>query len=132
MKKIKYLALLFFLFVACTKDTPDTSPVVGQWIWFKSTGGLANVYTTPQNTGRSWGLKLNQDLTCFQSGDLLVSETGVYTLTEEINPQWTAKFLNITFPDGIKKYNYSFISQDTLRLDDHTETDGLSNFFVKH
>ena len=132
MGKIKYLIFIVCFFAACTKKTSDTSPsIVGHWEWVKSTGGLANVNLTPQNTGRSWALTFNSDLTCIQTGDFRSNQTGAFTLTEQIILSERIQWINITFNGRIENYSYSFISRDTLRLDENLDVDGLSNFFVK-
>ncbi len=132
MKKLKYLVLLAFVFTACKKDTHnDVATIVGQWEWIKTTGGAYGVYYTPQNTGRTWKLTLNSDLTIFQSGNLTSNESGVYTKTEEINSWGTIPILRMIFPSHLQSYHY-VISSDTLRLNEYPEADGFSYYLVKN
>jgi hypothetical protein len=107
---------------------------VGQWTWYKSTGGIANINISPQSTGLIWSLSFNSNSTCFQDGTFSPGNngSGTYTLTEVINPQNVIiQYINITSQNNIRQFRYSFISVDTLRLDDKIELDGLSNFFVR-
>ena len=84
-----------------------------------------------KNIGRSWALTFNSDHTCIQTGDFRSNETGAFTLTEQIILSKKIQYVNITFNGRIENYSYSFISRDTLRLDENLDVDGLSNFFVK-
>lgn len=136
MKTLKNLLILLCLFTSCKKNTCDTdpSPVVGQWTWYKSTGGIANINITPQSTGLNWSLRFNSNTTCFQDGTFSPTSNGpgTYTLTEVINPQNVViRYINITSAGNIRQFRYSFISADSLQLDDKIELDGLSNFFVR-
>jgi hypothetical protein len=131
MNKLAYLIILFLLFSSCKKDCED-SPVAGQWEWYKATGGIGNIYQTPQNTGRSWQLILNSDYTFTQTGDLMPTGNGTYTLTEETTlPGWKRTLVNINLNGMIHTYSYTMVSQDSLRLDDHIEADGFSYFLVR-
>jgi hypothetical protein len=131
MKKIKYLIIICCLFTACKKDTLYSSGIIGQWRWVESMGGLSNVHQTPANTGYLWGIKLNANLTCFQTGNVFPTETGTYSLSEQTEYDKTRKYLNIKTFHSTQQYNYIFISKDTLLLQDHAGTDGLSHFFVR-
>lgn len=136
MKTLKYFLVLLCLCTACKKDTSDieSSPVVGHWTWYKSSGGIANINITPQSSGLNWELYFNSNSTCFQDGTFSPSSngSGTYTLTEVINPQnIVLHYINITSQNNIRQFRYSFISADTLQLDDKIEVDGLSNFFVR-
>ncbi len=136
MKIIKNLLIILCLCASCKKSTSDTdpSPVLGHWTWYKSTGGIANINITPQSTGLDWSLRFNSNSTCFQDGTFspINNGTGTYFLTEVITPQNAViRYINITFAGNIREFRYSFISTDTLQLDDKIEVDGLSNFFVR-
>lgn len=130
MNKLKYLFILSFFIISCKKDGQEPS-VAGNWEWFKATGGIANIYLTPQNSGHSWYLKLNANYTSFQTGDLFTGGEGTYTLTEDTNPNWPRRLLNITTHGATLTFAYSFITNDTLRLDENIEADGLSYFLVR-
>ena len=130
VNNLKFLVIVTLLFTTCKKEQ-NNSPVAGQWEWFKATGGIGNIYQTPQNSGRSWQLTLNPDYTSSQTGDLMPGGAGTYTLTEDINPGWHKQLLNITSNGLVTTFSYSFISHDTLRLDHHIEVDGLSYFLVR-
>lgn len=136
MKTVKNLLILLCFCASCKKNSSDLNPppVVGQWTWYKSTGGIANINITPQSTGLVWGLGFNSNSTCFQDGTYSPGNNGpgTYTLTEVMNPgHITVQYINITFQNNLSQFRYSFISADTLRLDDKIELDGLSNFFVR-
>jgi hypothetical protein len=136
MKIIKNLLIVLCLCASCKKSAPDTdpSPVIGQWTWYKSTGGIANINITPQSTGLNWSLHFNSNSTCFQDGTFspINNGPGTYTLMEIITPQNVViRYINITSAGSIRQFRYSFITADTLQLDDKIEVDGLSNFFVR-
>lgn len=130
MKRLTYLIILVFLFISCKKNE-QASALVGQWEWFKATGGIGNIYQTPQNSGFSWQLKLNADYTSEQTGDLMLNGNGTYTLTDDTEPGSSKKLLNITTNGVTQTFSYSFVSRDTLRLDQNVEADGLSYFLVR-
>lgn len=142
MKKINYLVVIILLFINCKKNPLNDTTISGKWEWFKTTRFiLADL--TPQNTGYTWSLILNPDLTCIQSGDLHSGMmgiqntvgTGIYTLEHvNLNPNGinlATGLVTISLPNW--KYAYPFVkkSQDTLILDQQSATDGTAHFFVK-
>lgn len=136
MKIIKHLLIVLCICGSCKKSTSETdpSPVTGQWTWYKSTGGIANINITPQSTGLNWSLSFNSNSTCFQDGTFspINNGPGTYTLTEIITPQNVViRYINITSAGNLRQFRYSFITADTLQLDEKIEVDGLSNFFVR-
>jgi len=137
MKKINYLVVIFFLFIACKKDSPNDPTVSGKWEWFKSQGSFPYKEWTPQSTGRSWTLILNTDLTCTQSGNFLsligyqrIDSTGKYSLVnvKQINSSQIGGEIMISFLGG---FDFIRKSQDTLFLDQNSAADGVAHFFVK-
>lgn len=125
-----FLVIITLLFTSCKKEQ-NNSPVVGKWEWFKATGGIGNIYQTPQNSGRSWHLTLNPNYSSLQTGDLMPGGLGTYTLTVDINPSGHRQLVTINSTGISTTFSYSFITHDTLRLDDHIEVDGLSYFLVR-
>ncbi|MGE5480698.1 MAG: hypothetical protein ACM3U1_09770 [Chloroflexota bacterium] len=67
MRKILPIAaaifIAFFILPGCTDETIPTNPgnkdheqldpIVGKWEWIQTTGGIAGVYLTPQNTNET-------------------------------------------------------------------------------
>ncbi len=133
MKNIQYLLILFCFFIACKKDChiSNTSAIVGQWRWIKSTGGIGNIYQTPENSGYSWNIELNKNFTCYQSGVLFLNGNGWYTLSDDTNSGRKINHIAITVNNQTIDFNYFLISNDTLRLDNRIDTDGLSYFLVR-
>ncbi|MEO6671057.1 MAG: hypothetical protein ABIN36_16365 [Ferruginibacter sp.] len=131
MIKLKYFLVCFLFFASCKKNNNDSSSITGQWEWFKATGGIGNVYQTPQSSGRSWQLTLNPDFSVSQTGDLMPGGDGTYTLTEETNQNSTRQLLNISSNGELTTFSYTFVSNTILRLDQNVETDGLSYFLVR-
>ncbi len=132
MKRIMFLILLTTLFGSCRKEEL-VSDIVGQWEWYLATGGIGNIYQTPQNSGFSWQLKLNANYTSEQTGDLMIvgNGNGTYTLTEDKENGIPRKLVNITTNGVTQTYIYTFITRDTLRLDQDLTADGLSYFLVR-
>ena len=132
MKRLMFLVLLTTLFSSCRKDE-QVSDIVGQWEWYLATGGIANIYQTPQNSGFSWQLRLNANYTSEQTGDLMIvgNGNGTYTLTEDKEGGIPRKLVNITTNGATQTYIYTFITRDTLRLDQDLTADGLSYFLVR-
>jgi hypothetical protein len=141
MKKINYLLVILFLFIACKKDPAIDTSVSGKWEWFKTqvTGITLTPEYTPQSTGRSWTLILNTNLTFTQSGDFLSSMglpnsaiigAGSYSLANvrQINSSQIGGEIMIPFLGG-----FAFLknSQDTLYLDQYLAADGVAHFFVR-
>lgn len=124
------LIIIASLLTSCKKNE-QTPAIVGQWEWFKATGGIGNIYQTPQNSGFTWQLKLNADYTSEQTGDLMLSGNGTYTLTDDTEPGSSKKLLNITTNGATQTFSYYFITRDTLQLDQNVEADGLSYFLVR-
>lgn len=129
--KLLCFVFSFCLFTACTKSHPDSLDVAGHWEWIKSTGGIANIHQTPQNSNYNCELVLNNDHTYSITGNLFMTGSGMFSLTDEVYESGTLKILNIMYPGYTDNFNYSFISNDTLRLDHHLEVDGFSYFFVR-
>ena len=127
-----FLILLTTLFGSCRKEEL-VSDIVGQWEWYLATGGIGNIYQTPQNSGFSWQLKLNANYTSEQTGDLMIvgNGNGTYTLTEDKENGIPRKLVNITTNGVTQTYIYTFITRDTLRLDQDLTADGLSYFLVR-
>lgn len=130
MNRLIYFAVISLFFISCKKERTN-SAVVGQWEWYKASGGIGNINQTPQNSGRSWQLTLNQDYTSSQTGDLMPAGNGTYTLTEDMSTVPPRQLLSINSNGMITTFHYSFISNDSLRLDQHVEADGLSYFLVR-
>ena len=92
MKRLMFLVLLTTLFSSCRKDE-QVSDIVGQWEWYLATGGIANIYQTPQNSGFSWQLRLNANYTSEQTGDLMIVGNGNGTFcASEKQPQHVIPF----------------------------------------
>lgn len=141
MKKIDYLLVILFLFIACKKDSPNDLSISGKWEWYKtySTGirapGTPGSWT-PQSTGRSWTLILNPDLTFTRSGDFPSSigmaniETGSYSLAhvQQINSSQIGGEICIQY---ILCGTFMKNSQDTLMLEQNLAADGIAHFFVR-
>lgn len=86
---------------------------------------MVNYIFTPQNTGKTWQLTFNPDFTCSQTGTLLPVKDGIYTLSIDS--------LHIAFRSDsyITKFNYEYLSQDTLILDSGSPVDAPIFFFVR-
>lgn len=130
MRQLLYITIGLLFFAGCKKKD-EQSPIIGQWNWVKATGGIGNIYQTPQNSGLSWQLTLNPNFSVTQSGSLMTAGNGTFTLTEDTDPVWPRHLLLITLGNEVTTYSYSFLSNDTLRLDNRIEVDGLSYFLVR-
>lgn len=130
MRQLLYITIGLLLFASCKKKD-EQSPIIGQWNWVKATGGIGNIYQTPQNSGLSWQLTLNPNFSATQSGSLMTAGNGTFTLTEDTDPVWPRHLLHITLGNEVTTYSYSFLSNDTLRLDNRIEVDGLTYFLVR-
>ncbi len=52
----------FWLFFSCrSEDDTDVSPVVGEWEWVSSIGGVGNTTETPASSGKTIIMKLDSD-----------------------------------------------------------------------
>lgn len=60
--KAFFVLIFLFLFFACKKETPCTSPggLHGKWVWEKSIGGLGSWTWTPKTEKRSQSLILDE------------------------------------------------------------------------
>ncbi len=130
INKLIYFIVISLLFISCKKDR-TSSPVVGQWEWYKASGGIGNINQTPQNSGHTWQLTLSSDYKSSQTGDLMPAGNGTFTLTDDMGSVPPRQLLNITTNGTVSSFHYSFISNDSLRLDQHVEADGLSYFLVR-
>ena len=120
---------------------PNDNTVSGKWEWFQTSRSFGLPPYTPQNTGKSWMLEFNANLTCTQSGDFLSSSgiqnstgTGTYTLTDvrQVNNNLVHGVLTISLTNYKITYpNFFKRSQDTLILDYYSAVDGSAHFFIR-
>lgn len=80
-------ALLFlgiiFLSYACEEERVAPQPLTGQWEWVRTDGGIANhIHDSPQSTGKTIRLVLNQNLTYRKFINGVLSTEGSYVLSK--------------------------------------------------
>ena len=65
IKNMKNLIFAIFAFLAVfscrSEDDTDVSPVVGEWEWVSSIGGVGNTTETPASSGKTIIMKLDSD-----------------------------------------------------------------------
>jgi len=128
MKKI-----IFFLgiisFIACKKDTTTTSGIIGSWVWVKSTA-FSPTIVTPASSGKTWSLVFNSDSSFVQSGTLVTPGSGSFSI-ENSNYYINDDSLFLKFPSYTSRYNYRFVTDDSLRISENEAVDGPVSFFSR-
>ncbi len=143
MKLISTIFLLVIL-VSCKKesnpfvDNPSVDPIFGRWRWFKTWQTFVG-YKTPQSTGKTAELTLGIDSIYTFTGDFFPAQSNVFHITMRPIPGGGIPvphpYITMVHPPNYSNYdwNYWFIgsNNDTLRMDDHVESDGDMHFFVR-
>lgn len=115
MKKLSFLLILatFFVF-SCTKETiKTTSPIVGEWRWISSTGGIAGKTYTPTSEGYERKLVLTSDFKFSRYKDDVLQKSGTYEISQAKSIYKTEMVDFINFSDGTKS---AILSQSAAEL----------------
>ena len=139
MKKLLFdpmFQLLGFSFVilicySCKKEEiANHHPIVGQWEWFKTRQGRPDTTYTPESTGNTAYF----DFDPIDSARYYVNDTLYRTYAYRFD--WEHEAVLDTSMDSVQvlvignDWNYFFIFNDTLILDD-THSDGGTSYFTR-
>ncbi len=87
MKKNLIHLLFIFILFGCTDELVSLAPnsgITGKWNWSSTNGGLAaHIHETPETTGKTVQLILNEDLTYKVLENNEEVSSGKYKLTKE-------------------------------------------------
>ena len=131
--KAKLLTLVFTVLLSCTKETADASKnstaLVGQWSWTRSSGGFTGSTITPASTGVKKRIEFTSDSIYKEyHNDTLKIICRFYILkAKSIFNQNTTNI--ISYGDYGVKQSFS-ISQDTLILNDEVY-DGYGHVYKR-
>ncbi len=87
---IKPLIVLFialFSVISCRgeDDTEDVTPLVGNWEWVSSTGGVGNTTETPASSGKTIIMKLDSDKKYTITTNGTVTNEGTFSLYKNVS-----------------------------------------------
>jgi hypothetical protein len=142
MIRIVYRASVIFIFIltllafaACSgsdsgSGAKSNESIVGNWVWYETTGGIAGVHETPENTGetRKVVFEDNGNITFYTNGE--VTQSSTYTLAIE-KTMMSEDPLPVVKVEGTSFiYIYSFPYVDELNLVENV-TDGFEYKYKK-
>jgi hypothetical protein len=84
----KFIALMFVilaLFSCRNDDELDVDPLVGDWEWITSTGGIDGRTETPTSTGKNIILSMKNDKTYTITTNGSVTQEGTYSLYKNVS-----------------------------------------------
>lgn len=84
----KFIALMFVilaLFSCRNDDELDVDPLVGDWEWITSTGGIDGRTETPTSTGKNIILSMKNDKTYTIATNGSVTQEGTYSLYKNVS-----------------------------------------------
>ena len=90
MRTIKYFIVLILtplLIASCESNSNigDSSSIIGNWVWVKSSGGIAGQTHTPESTGKQVVLEINRHrVKRFENGEFMSELTYKIELGESI------------------------------------------------
>ncbi|MEJ2697782.1 MAG: hypothetical protein P8013_14180 [Candidatus Sulfobium sp.] len=115
------LVVLVICLVGCGSGTVSESneSIVGSWVWYETSGGLAGVHETPEITGESRKVVFedNGKVTFYTNGEMIFSST--YTLATEKTIIAEDPLPVVKVEGNSFIYAYSFPSPDELTLQEN-------------
>ncbi|GLB53020.1 hypothetical protein NBRC110019_20600 [Neptunitalea chrysea] len=131
MKKFTILLLLSSLFVACSQKEDNNnillSSLVGNYSWAVTSGGIANIHQTPENTGNTASLVITgTTFSVFENGQLIADYTY---LLDEKNSEIFGELREFLILENAHEYIIEFNGDTLVLIDDHA--DCLSHGYIK-
>jgi hypothetical protein len=131
IKFILFLILLFTLSCHKTKEYDPTSPqnLIGDWMWIKSTGGIAGMTYTPESTGetRKISFSANWIFKTYIDG-VLTFEEPFKTDSRSLDNSGIVYQVILLNENPFQSYRFS--SPDSLILNDFM-ADGFTGFYKR-
>ena len=86
MKNLIFAIFAFLAVFSCrSEDDTDVSPVVGEWEWVSSTGGVGNTTETPASSGKTIIMKLDSDKKYTITTNGTVTNEGTFSLYKNVS-----------------------------------------------
>mgnify|MGYP001061663066 CR=1 FL=1 len=119
MKNILLIVLFCFFVISCSKDGSEiNTSIVGEWSWIKSSGGLAGITYTPENTGEIRKLVISSDSMKYFSNDNLIMKLEYKIKTVDMHNE--SREMIIRESDDTFRQFFE-INQDELILTDYCD-----------
>lgn len=114
------LAGMGAFFGACsTSSGPDAEPLIGDWEWVRSTGGIAGLTLTPASEGYTVVLRFASDGRAEWWRDGVLTQSTTYQIVRDTtggNEAWTVTYAAPL--SGFAEQRATFPSANTLVLTD--------------
>lgn len=86
MKNLIFAIFAFWAVFSCrSEDDTDVGPVVGEWEWVSSTGGVGNTTETPASSGKTIIMKLDSDKKYTITTNGTVTNEGTFSLYKNVS-----------------------------------------------
>ena len=86
MKNLIFAIFAFLAVFSCrSEDDTDVSPVVGEWEWISSIGGVGNTTETPASSGKTIIMKLDSDKKYTITTNGTVTNEGTFSLYKNVS-----------------------------------------------
>lgn len=129
MKKIITLILIGILAFSCSNDDNSTvAQLTGRWNWVKSSGGISFHTETPESTGKTVNLEINEKtIQMFTNGNL------------DYESNYSIEFINdngqqlqiITFENQITPLVIIELTKSILKLREYNVSDGFDFTYTR-
>lgn len=129
MKKIITLILIGILAFSCSNDDNSTvAQLTGRWNWVKSSGGISFHTETPESTGKTVNLEINEKtIQMFTNGNL------------DYESNYSIEFINdngqqlqiITFENQITPLLVIELTKSILKLREYNVSDGFDFTYTR-
>lgn len=133
MKNTSYPLLSIFMIVlmaitlSCSKEQTERecnlSGTVGNWIWIESTGGVSGAHLTPDNTGLTMMLEINDTLWTEYLNDS-ITFSSPYTFTPDTNSTFLQGKVYFSLPPSLQIQ----IQNCSMTIEGHFE-DGMDSTY---
>ena len=86
MKNLIFAIFALLAVFSCrSEDDTDVSPVVGEWEWVSSIGGVGNTTETPASSGKTIIMKLDSDKKYTITTNGTVTNEGTFSLYKNVS-----------------------------------------------
>lgn len=129
MKKIITLILIGILAFSCSNDDNSTvAQLTGRWNWVESSGGISFHTETPESTGKTVNLEINEKtIQMFTNGNL------------DYESNYSIEFMNdngqqlqiITFENQITPLLVIELTKSILKLREYNVSDGFDFTYTR-